>query len=222
METNHRLWNDQQHALQIALADPISHPEWRSLFLTQHAQVNCGILAKYETWSFEDDVLKGMDEASLRCIPHNAEHSIAWILWHLARCEDLTMNMLVANVDQVLERQGWKVKLNSPINHTGNEISLEEITNFSQVIDFENLRAYRMAVGASTRQIVSQLTTDELGQKVRPERMDKVKALNVVLDPGILKYWSRRTIAGLLLMPPTRHCFVHLNEAERIKHTLRK
>jgi hypothetical protein len=33
-------------------------------------------------------------------------------------------------------------------------------------------------------------------------------------------YWSRRTVAGLLLMPPTRHCFLHLNEALRIKHAL--
>jgi hypothetical protein len=33
----------------------------------------------------------------------------------------------------------------------------------------------------------------------------------------ILNYWSSRSIAGLLLMPPTRHNFLHLNEALRIK-----
>jgi hypothetical protein len=35
-------------------------------------------------------------------------------------------------------------------------------------------------------------------------------------------YWSKKTIAGLLLMPPTRHCILHLNEAMRIKEKLRK
>jgi hypothetical protein len=34
---------------------------------------------------------------------------------------------------------------------------------------------------------------------------------------GLLDYWGRRTIAGLLLMPATRHNIVHLNEAARIK-----
>jgi hypothetical protein len=33
-------------------------------------------------------------------------------------------------------------------------------------------------------------------------------------------YWSKKTIAGLLLMPPTRHNFVHLNEAARIRQKL--
>jgi hypothetical protein len=32
--------------------------------------------------------------------------------------------------------------------------------------------------------------------------------------------WSKRTVAGLLPMPPTRHNFLHLNEALRIKQKL--
>ena len=37
---------------------------------------------------------------------------------------------------------------------------------------------------------------------------------------GVLEYWSRRTMAGLLLMPATHHNLTHLNEAVRIKHCL--
>jgi hypothetical protein len=33
----------------------------------------------------------------------------------------------------------------------------------------------------------------------------------------ITDYWGKRTIAGLLLMPATRHNLVHLNEALRLK-----
>ena len=33
----------------------------------------------------------------------------------------------------------------------------------------------------------------------------------------LIVYWSKRDIAGLLLMPATRHNIVHLNEALRIK-----
>jgi hypothetical protein len=38
---------------------------------------------------------------------------------------------------------------------------------------------------------------------------------------GIVDYWGSRTIAGLLLMPPTRHNFTHLNEARMLKQKLR-
>jgi hypothetical protein len=33
----------------------------------------------------------------------------------------------------------------------------------------------------------------------------------------VLEYWGGLTYAGLLLMPPTRHNFIHLNEALRVK-----
>jgi hypothetical protein len=39
----------------------------------------------------------------------------------------------------------------------------------------------------------------------------------VAAASDVLEYWGKRTIAGLLLMPPTRHCFLHLNEAMRIR-----
>ena len=220
MDAHRFAWNKQQHLLQMALSQPEKHPEWRSLFLSQHAQVHSHRVANVGEWSFEDEVLDGLEDAALRIIPSKGEHSIAWILWHLARCEDLTMNMLIAGNDQVFERQGWKKKLRSPFIHTGNKIDAQEILHFSDAIDLEQLKAYRAAVGASTQHVVNRLTPDELRQKVRSERMDKVKVLEVVLDPGILNYWSRRTIAGLLLMPPTRHCFIHLNEALRIKLAL--
>jgi hypothetical protein len=35
---------------------------------------------------------------------------------------------------------------------------------------------------------------------------------------GIKEYWGKRDIAGLLLMPASRHILVHLNEALTLKH----
>jgi hypothetical protein len=36
----------------------------------------------------------------------------------------------------------------------------------------------------------------------------------------LLEYWGGLTITGLLLMPPTRHLFVHWNEAQRIRQKI--
>ena len=222
MDPQRAAWNRQQHQLHEALASPEKHPEWLQLFLDQHAQVHSSSISTSGTWSFEDEVLADVYEAGLRSIPPKMDHSIAWIVWHLARCEDVTINMLVAGTDQVFAQQDWKAKLNVPFVHTGNELDVQEIMRFSQAVDLAYLLEYRIAVGRSTRRVVSQLTSLELGQKVATDRIKQVRQSGIVTPEadGIVNYWSKRTIAGLLLMPPTRHCFLHLNEAMRVKKSL--
>jgi len=223
MDPNRASWNHQQHLLQRALSVPEKHPEYLSLFLSQHAQVHSSKMSYAGKWSFEDEVLNGMDDSSLRSFPPDGEHSIAWILWHLARVEDVTMNILVAGGEQLLEREGWLDKMGTNIKDTGNAANMEKIARLSQTLDIDNLMAYRIAVGQRTRQIVSQLTPNELRQKVHPDSIIQIRLTGSMVAGAsdILDYWSKRTIAGLLLMPPTRHCFLHLNEALRIKRALK-
>jgi hypothetical protein len=38
---------------------------------------------------------------------------------------------------------------------------------------------------------------------------------------GLLEYWGGLDVAGLLLMPPTRHCYHHLLEAVELRSAIR-
>ena len=100
----------------------------------------------------------------------------------------------------------------------------EAIARLSAEIDVAALKAYRTAVGRRTREVVSQLTPEETRQKVASSRLQQLKEDGSVLEFGrwLLDYWSRLTKAGLLLMPPTRHNFVHLNEAQKVKRKVSK
>jgi hypothetical protein len=222
MDIHRVAWNKQQQVLKSSLAHPEEHPEWLRLFLDQHAQVHAGEMSETGSWSFEDEVLNGLDEYSIREIPTAAEHSIAWILFHLARIEDVTMNMLVAGSEQLVNFEDWLVKMNAPVADTGNAMNAERVAMLSGAIDIFALRAYRVAVGRNTEQIARKLTASELGMQVDPERLEKVKSESAVVPeaPEVLEYWGKKTIAGLLLMPATRHCILHLNEALRIRYCL--
>ncbi|MBT4311329.1 MAG: DinB family protein, partial [Anaerolineae bacterium] len=147
------------------------------------------------------------------------ERSIVWCIWHIARIEDVTMNLLVANTEQILEEGQWLAKMNANIQHTANAMSVDEISEFSAVINISALREYRIAVGRRTREMVKGLKSEELKEKVKSERIQQVEEKEAVLKQadGIIEYWSKRNIAGLLLMPATRHNLVHLNEASRLK-----
>jgi hypothetical protein len=58
-----------------------------------------------------------------------------------------------------------------------------------------------------------------LKQKVDPARLQLVLSGGTVAADAqwLIDYWGGLTYAGLLLMPPTRHLLVHLNEAAKLK-----
>jgi hypothetical protein len=164
-----------------------------------------------------------MTEERIRRVPRNCEHSVAWIIWHIARCEDITMNLLVAGSLQVLNQEGWLERTKSPICHTGNEMNEAEIVDFSTAVDIKALRAYRVAVGRRTREIVNQLGPEDLERKVNPAHLQRIWDEGAVVEAAsyIVDYWGKRDVAGLLLMPASRHHIVHLNEALKLKRRRR-
>jgi hypothetical protein len=227
MESYRKLLNKQQTELRQVMMSFDQHDKAIRLFLRQHAMLHSAKLvlsategmAQSEPWSFEDEILNDMTEGQMRRIPRNCEHSVAWCIWHMARIEDVTMNLLVAGGPQVLTRESWLERMKVTVCDTGNEMDEEDIAKLSATIDVEALRAYRVAVGRRTRVIVQQLEPEELKQKVGPIRVQQVMDEGAMIEAarGIVDYWSRRNIAGLLLMPATRHALVHLNEALRLK-----
>jgi hypothetical protein len=130
------------------------------------------------------------------------------------------MNLLVAGSPQVLNRENWLERMNVAIQHTGNAMDQAAVADLSSLINIEALRAYRLAVGRRTRQIVKALQPEDLKLKVEPACIQQVMEEGALVEQarGIADYWSKRDIAGLLLMPASRHPLVHLNEALNLKH----
>lgn len=219
METYRKAWNKDQTAFRDLLLSYTRHADAMQAFLHQHARLHSATVASGEPWSFEDWLLDDMPAEQMRRTPPKGEHSVAWCIWHIARIEDVTMNLLVAGSPQVAETGCWFERLGTPLRHTGNAMDIEAVAALSAELDLDALRAYRQAVGRRTREIVSLLGPEDLQQPVDPARLQRVLDEGAVVEEarGITEYWGRRDIAGLLLMPPTRHCFVHLNEALKLK-----
>jgi DinB superfamily len=224
MDPNRKLWNEQQKELQQALVRMIDPQKAIDLFMRHHAMVHSARMAGTGLWSFEDEILDGLDEVAFRFIPPKEDHSIAWILWHLSRIEDVTMNMLVAGSSQVFSTGNWPSRLGTVFGDTGNALNKADIKLLSDSINITELLGYRIAVGRRTREIVKNLQPDEFTQQVDPKRLEKVQLEGAIQESTLwlTDYWGKKTIAGLLLMPPTRHNFVHLNEAARIKRKLQQ
>ena len=214
-----KYWNAQQKALRLALKDMGDYPAALRLFLQQHAMVHSAAMSGADLWSFEDELWQGLSEADARRIAPGTEHSIAWIMWHIARIEDVTMNILVAGGAQVMLGGRWHEQMNVAARDTGNAMPAEQVALLSDTIHLPALRAYRLHVGQQTRAVVQRLSPSELFQKVTPVRLGQLVSDGAIVPAAqaVLDYWGGLTIAGMLLMPPTRHNFIHLNEALRLK-----
>lgn len=220
MDPNRKHWNEQQKLLRQALPRSGDHQRAIDLFLRQHAMVHQAEMSQMGLHSFADEAWLDASEEIIRCIPPKFEHSIAWIIWHIARIEDMTMNGLLAGRTQVFHQGDWLACLNIAVLHSGNVVMDDaDNTELSQAIDLKALKAYHLAVGRSTREAVKSLRADEFKQKVDPAQLQELldNGSVVIEASDLLEYWGNLTKAGLLLMPPTRHNFIHLNEAMKVK-----
>jgi hypothetical protein len=197
---NKRKLNAQQTELRRVMLETDQHEKAISLFLHQHAMLHSAKMAKNGIWSYEDEIMDDMDDAQMRRIPKNGEHSVLWCLWHIARIEDVTMNLLIANTEQIFEEGNWLAKTDSSISHTANAMSVDEIAELSARLNIAALREYRIAVGQRTREIVKTLEPSTLKKKVDPAQITRVAEKSLVHKdaPGIIEYWRKRNIAGLL------------------------
>jgi len=220
-----RIWNDNHKNLKEIILNTEKHEQAIQLFLSQHSLLYSSPLNQTKQVTLEDALIRDLDEATFRQYPvknPDTKNSIAWHLWHIARVEDMTMNILVADGRQVLESSNWKEKLNIPYVHSGNDMSEEDITFLSSKINLEQLLDYRTTVGKQTQRIISSLNPGQFQMKVEASRIKRLFDENAVMQQSkwLAEYWSKKTIAGLVLMPATRHNFLHLNKCVRIKGRL--
>ncbi len=207
--------------LRAALKKDSTFDNAISIFMELHGLVHSSKVSESSNKSIEDGLWDNLDDGIFRKAINKKGRTVAYSIWHSTRIEDMTMNVLVANRTQVIDRENWMERINSSIYDTGNALTQEEILDFSSLINMESLKEYRDAVGIETRQIVSSLTFSDLKRKVSAQDLDSiVESGSVLKDENafwLIDYWKTKTVSGILLMPATRHLLVHLNESLEAK-----
>ncbi len=221
------LWNSKQQLLKSIITKSDKFDEAIKLCLDQHAMVHTSQMSQTNVETFEDELWDGLDEIAFRTMPAiKDEATIAWCLWHSTRIEDITMNILVADDTQVVNSDNWLKKMNVSVCDTGNAMTNEEIIDFSLSINMNELKNYRKTVGRKTREIINGFEASDLKRKMEAGRLQRVLdeggVLNVEGANWLIDFWSRKNVAGILLMPVTRHNIVHINESIQLKRKCRK
>ena len=185
-------------------------------FLAQHASVHAGAVGGAP--SYFDRVLGDLTDAELRARPGPGLNSILWLLWHMARTEDVSTNLVVTAGRQVLE-DDWVRRLGVPWRHIGTGMTDDEVGELTRRADPAAVRAYRDAVGQRTRAVASALALAAWAEPV--ERADTLRANAAGAfgpragwsDAAGFPPWQGQSRAERLSGAALRHNAVHIGEA---------
>jgi DinB superfamily len=117
------------------------HVDAREFFVEQH-RIVVGVVDQL--------VVAGIDECDLRRQPAAEQNSLAWLLWHAARWEDVMVNTWICDQPQVFDRGQWSEKLATCTRHVGTGMTTAQVRDLSAVIDLSALREYRAAIADTT------------------------------------------------------------------------
>jgi hypothetical protein len=186
----------------------------RDLFLAQHAAVHSAAVGG-NPGSAAERTFGGLTDDQMRIRPREDLNSIAWLMWHIARAEDLMLNPVLTNRAQVLD-DAWLERLNIARRDFGIGMKSEEVTDLTRQIDVAALREYRDAVGKRTREIIGAFKDADWDGNVEASSLERAAAQGG-FGPGLVKAFTGRPRSAILSGIALFHPSGHMGEAVTVR-----
>jgi hypothetical protein len=189
----------------------------RDLFLQQHAAVHSAAVGGNKM-SMADRTFAGLTDAQMRVRPREDLNSLAWLMFHISRTEDVFVNTLLAGRLQVFD-DAWSKRLGITRRDFGFGMSSAEVTDLTQQVDVAALREYRDAVGQRTREIVGNFKPQDWQGAIEAPAVERAAAdgsLGRAAEP-FSKNMPGRPRAAVLSGIALMHSAGHMGEAVTVR-----
>jgi DinB superfamily len=189
----------------------------RDLFLEQHGAMH-SIAVGGNKLSAAERTFAGLTDEQMRVRPREDLNSLAWLMWHIARAEDVLVNAVVAGRPQVFD-DGWKKRLGISRPDFGIGMTSAEVTELTKQIDVAALREYRDAVGHRTRELVGAMAPADWGGQVTAEAVQRAAASGAfgARTEAITKAFPGRPRTAMLSGIALFHSAGHMGEAATVR-----
>ena len=127
--------------------------------------------------------LDGLTQEEFGWSPGEECNSIAFILWHVARVEDIFVQRHCQGKGELYETEGWREKLGIPARDTGHGYlesgygyTVERLKNWP-VPEMETLKGYADSMRNQTLTFLESLSSEKLDERPWPDRpLDSIGA----------------------------------------------
>ena len=189
----------------------------KELFLTQHAAVQ-SLAVGGNPASAAERAFAGLSDAQMRVRPREDLNSLAWLMWHIARAEDIMVNLLIAGRPQIFD-DAWAKRLGVPRRDFGIGMTSPEVSELTRAVDLAALREYRDAVGRRTREIVSGFKDSDWGGELAASALEKAAGEGAFGSrrEQMVKVFTGRPRTAVLSGIALFHPAAHLGEAVTVR-----
>ena len=217
-------WSNRHKELNKVIRKTENSAKVIEMILDLHKELHTSNVSQSKHVNTIDTLIGDLQQNEFAIMPTIKDETVAWAIWHIARIEDLTMNILVSNDIQIFD-ESWKERMHIPISDTGNAMTDDEIMQFSKQVSIDELLKYRDAVGIKSREIIKNLRPEDMKRRVSPEGISRILHEGGVTEQAdsiwLLDFWAKKDVAGIILMPLTRHQTLHLNDCFKWKKIIR-
>ena len=179
-----------------------------------------GLQAKLANYVLDAGNVRRLTTEQMRVCPTPEMNSVAWLIWHITRCEDVTINTVARGVPQVLAAGGWRAKPGLDDPRIGTGMTHAEVEALSKAVDLDALLGYRREVLAQTAAWVAEVDEAYLDRQfdVR-ERLKDVEPIVGGDAQWLYDAWAK-PVGFFLGYSAIGHVYTHIGEIQAIRGLL--
>lgn len=189
----------------------------RDLLLDEHRRMHAATVGD-EKASLAERTFGGLSDEQMRARPREDLNSLAWLMWHIARAEDIFANVVLTERDQVLD-DGWLARLKVPRRDFGVGMTKPEVTELTASVDVAALRDYRDAVGRRTQELVRGFAPADFQGELSTAALEQAAGLGCFGPRAemVVKNFAGRPRVGVLGGLLVTHAAMHMGEAQTVR-----
>ena len=190
----------------------------RDLFLSQHTFIHSAAVGGNKM-SASERAFAGLSDEQMRVRPREDLNSLAWLMWHIARAEDIFVNTILGARTQLFDDDAWAKRLAVTRRDFGIGMSSAEVTELTRQVELGALREYRDAVGRRTRELVGAFKPQDWEGAVTADAVQRAASQGAfgVRTEQIVKGFPGRPRAAMLSGIALFHSAGHLGEAATVR-----
>ena len=189
----------------------------RDLLLDEHGRMHAASVTG-EKSSLAERTFGGLSDDQMRVRPREDLNSLAWLMWHIARAEDIFANIILSGREQIVD-DGWLPRLKISRRDFGIGMSKPEVAELTAQVDVAALRDYRDAVGRRTQEVIRGFGPADWQGELQAPALEKAASLGCFGPKGemVAKAFTGRPRIGILGGLLVTHAAMHMGEAQTVR-----
>ena len=189
----------------------------RDLLLHEHGRMHA-IGVTGDKGTLAERTFGGLSDEQMRARPREDLNSLAWLMWHIARAEDVFAGVILSGRDQIMD-DGWLARLKTSRRDFGIGMTKPEVAELTAGVDVAALRDYRDAVGRRTQDLIRGFAPGDFQGELTATALAKAVELGCFGAKGemVAKAFTGRPRLGILGALLVTHSAMHMGEAQTVR-----